>query len=39
MKQAINKYGVKKGLILGIKRLLRCRPFGPYGYDPLKEDL
>ena len=39
MKQAINKYGIKKVLFLGIKRLLRCHPFGAYGYDPLKEDL
>ena len=35
-KQAINKYGAIKGLKLGIKRLLRCRPGGDFGYDPLK---
>jgi hypothetical protein len=41
MKEAINKYGAYKGLKLGIKRLLKCHPFGKYGYDPLlcEEDL
>lgn len=35
-KQAIEKYGVIKGTILGIKRILRCNPFSKGGYDPLK---
>ena len=39
MKQAINKYGCYKGIKLGIKRLLKCHPFGKFGYDPLKEEL
>lgn len=39
MKEAIIMYGVPKGLFLGIKRLLRCHPFGKYGSDPLKENL
>ena len=39
MKDALNKYGLIKGLKIGIKRLLKCHPFGKYGYDPLKEDL
>ena len=39
MKQAIINYGVCKGLLLGIKRILRCNPFGTYGYDPvIKEE-
>ena len=38
-KQAITKYGVLKGLFLSIKRILKCHPFGKYGYDPLKENL
>lgn len=36
MKQAIEKYGVIKGIYLGIKRILRCNPFSKGGYDPLK---
>lgn len=35
MKQAIIKYGTIKGLYLGIKRILRCNPFGTSGYDPV----
>ena len=36
--QAINKYGAFKGLKLGIKRILKCRPGGLYGYHPLEEE-
>ncbi len=32
---SINEYGIFKGIILGIKRLLRCAPWGGYGYDPV----
>ena len=34
--QALEKYGVLKGSFLGIKRILKCHPFHPGGYDPLK---
>lgn len=34
--QAVEKYGVFKGIFLGIKRILRCNPFSKGGYDPLK---
>lgn len=37
MKEAIIEYGALKGFFLGIKRILRCNPFGGYGYDPLKK--
>ncbi len=33
--QALEKYGPWKGTILGIKRILRCHPGNPGGYDPL----
>lgn len=35
MIEAIYKYGVIKGIKLGIKRLKKCRPNGPCGYDPV----
>jgi len=35
-KQAIEKYGVPKGIFYGIKRIIRCNPFSKGGYDPLK---
>ncbi len=33
--EAIEEYGVIKGIKLGIKRILRCRPRGGYGFDPV----
>jgi uncharacterized protein len=32
---AIEKYGVLKGIYLGIKRIIKCHPFHPGGFDPL----
>ena len=33
--QAIEKYGVVKGIWLGAKRLSKCHPLHPGGFDPL----
>jgi len=33
--EAVNKYGAIKGSLLAIKRVIRCHPFHPGGYDPL----
>ena len=35
-KQAIQKYGIFKGTVLAVKRVIRCNPFSKGGYDPLK---
>ena len=37
MIDAIQKHGALKGLYLGIKRLLKCHPWGGSGYDPVPE--
>jgi uncharacterized protein len=33
--QAIEKYGIFKGIWLGFKRILRCTPLSKGGHDPL----
>jgi len=34
--EAIKQHGVVKGIILSIKRILKCHPWGSSGYDPMK---
>lgn len=36
MIDALDKYGVLKGLPMGLWRILRCNPFNKGGYDPVK---
>ncbi|MBP6456312.1 MAG: membrane protein insertion efficiency factor YidD [Chitinophagaceae bacterium] len=33
--EAIEKHGIFKGFYLGLKRILRCAPWGGSGYDPV----
>ena len=33
--QAFRKYGFGKAFVLTAKRIMRCRPGGPCGYDPV----
>lgn len=34
--EALEKYGVLKGSLLTVRRLLKCHPFNDGGYDPVK---
>ncbi len=33
---ALEKYGVIKGLLMGLTRLSHCHPFNPGGYHPVE---
>ncbi len=35
MVEAVQTHGAFKGTWLGLRRLLRCAPWGGYGYDPV----
>lgn len=34
--EAVTRYGSIKGTYLAVRRLLKCHPFHPGGYDPVK---
>lgn len=36
--EAITHFGIVKGGWLAVKRILRCQPFNPGGYDPVPYD-
>ena len=38
MMQALEIHGIRKGLYLGIRRILRCHPWGSKGYDPVPKN-
>jgi uncharacterized protein len=36
-REAIELHGARRGGWLTVRRLVRCRPFGPSGFDPVAE--
>ena len=36
MTEAVQKYGVLRGVAMGVRRLLRCHPFRQGGFDPVR---
>jgi hypothetical protein len=36
MIEAVDKYGVRRGVWMGTLRLLRCHPFHEGGFDPVR---
>ena len=36
-REAYEVHGTRRGTWLTLRRLLRCRPFGPSGFDPVPE--
>lgn len=34
--EAIERHGVARGVVMGLRRLLRCQPFARGGFDPVR---
>ncbi len=37
--EAVRRHGVTRGLLLSLRRLVRCHPWGPAGYDPVPRQM
>jgi putative component of membrane protein insertase Oxa1/YidC/SpoIIIJ protein YidD len=37
--EALKTYGLLKGLLLSLKRILSCNPWSNGGFDPVKKEI
>ena len=37
--EALKTYGLSKGLVLSLKRIMSCHPWGNSGFDPVKKEM
>ena len=37
--EALRSYGFFKGLMLSLKRIISCHPWGKSGFDPVKKEI
>ena len=37
--EALKTYGFVKGLLLSLKRIMSCHPWGNSGFDPVKKEI
>ena len=37
--EALKTYGFSKGLLLSLKRIISCHPWGNSGFDPVKKEI
>lgn len=35
---AVGRHGAARGILLALRRLLRCHPWGGFGHDPVPEE-
>ena len=36
--EAVQKWGARRGVMMALGRVLRCRPFAGHGYDPVPSE-